>query len=461
MKAIRQHNPMDTDCQINQESPKGKLPWFVRKPQDSGEQTKERKSSYFMNIDSLKDYSHQFFNRNKIADDSSVTFNTKHETLAPIAVADTEVGRIIKVIDRTDAKKVLGFPLLDMFCTSTNSSSGVGSNSAGKVLEDKAVLMNQLETEDFVLQKGLNNYISGLRHHIDLNLSLDEEEAQLAPSGAIVKTATTDIDLEAPTVFDTDDTFPKRDEVALGKYKGPLEECVKVAADAIIAISLSGKKFLEDDETYEPLEAASRDSLKWFAEIISAQYGDNKITVEELSRNQTGARDEESIPDCMDYFEFMTLKLKDMKEDHYHCKPIVLDNEEDEETGAAILHKRPRRGQARRGRHDFQRDILPGLVTLSRHEVTEDLQTFEELLKAKSCSVDSSLSLRNATKTVRGKKRATISITKKAVGSTQTEQSICRELSLTGWGKRTKRLPRQRCPNVHPNHPLQCGKPMD
>ncbi|XP_022843675.1 uncharacterized protein LOC111367169 isoform X2 [Olea europaea var. sylvestris] len=459
-KATPQHNPMVTDCQINQESPKGKLPWFLRKPQYSGEQTKESKSSYFMNIDSLKDYSHQFFNRNKIADDSSETFSTKHETSSPMAVVDTEVGRIDKVNDGTDAKKFLGFPISDMFCTSTNSSSGVGSNSAGKVLKDKAVLINQLEPKDFVLQKGLNNYVSGLRYHIDLNLSLDEEEAQLAPTGAI-KIATTEIDLEAPTVFDTDDTSPKRAEVSLGNYKGPSEECVEVAAEAIIAISLSGKKILEDDETYEPLKAAARDSLKWFAEIISAQYGDNKIIVEEHSRNQTGAHDEESIPDFMDYFEFMTLKLKDMKEDSYHYKPIVLVNKEDGETGAAMLHKRPRRGQARRGKHDFQRDILPGLVSLSRHEVTEDLQTFEEILKAKSCSVDSSLSLRSATKTVRGKKRAAISPTKRALGSTPTEQSICRDLSLTGWGKRTKRLPRQRCPNVYPNRPLQCGNSMD
>ncbi|KAL2499906.1 Uncharacterized protein Adt_25456 [Abeliophyllum distichum] len=457
-KAIPQHYPMVVDCQIKQESPEGKLPWFLRKPQYSGEQNKERKNSYFMNLDSLKDYSHQFFNRNKIADDSSQTLNTKCETSSPMAVADTE-GSIIKVSDGTDAKKVLGFPISNMFCISRDqifggslmkNSSGVGSDSAEKVLKDKAVLINQLETEDFVLQKGLNNYISGFRHHIDLNLSLDEEEAPLAPSipPAIVKIATTEIDLEAPAVIDSEaDASPKRadlrrTEVSLGKSEEPFEECVKVAAEAIIAISLSGKKILVDDCTCEPLEAASRDSLEWFAGIISAQYGNNKIMVEEVSGD--GARDEESIPDCMDYFEFMTLKLKDMKDDHYHCKPTVLDNKDVEETGAAILRKGPRRGQARRGRHDFQRDILPGLVTLSRHEVTEDLQTFEELLKAKGCSVESSLSLRNASKNVRGKKRTrcpTISPTKKAAGSTPTEQSICRDLSLeerslTGWGKK-------------------------
>ncbi|KAL2523065.1 uncharacterized protein Fot_26988 [Forsythia ovata] len=477
-KAIPQHYPMVVDCQIKQESPEGKLPWFLRKPQYSGEQNKERKNSYFMNLDSLKDYSHQFFNSNKIADDSSQTLNTKCETSSPMAVADTE-GSIIKVSDGTDAKKVIGFPISNM-CISRdqifggsltkNSSSGVGSDSAEKVLKDKAVLINQLETEDFVLQKGLSNYISGFRHHIDLNLSLDEEEAPLAPSlpPAVVKIATTEIDLEAPAVIDSEaDASPKRadirrTEVSLGKSEGPFEECVKVAAEAIIAISLSGKKILVDDGTCEPLEAASRDSLKWFAGIISAQYGNDKIVVEEISGD--GARDEESIPDCMDYFEFMTLKLKDMKDDHYHCKPTVLDNKDVEETGAAILRKGPRRGQARRGRHDFQRDILPGLVTLSRHEVTEDLQTFEELLKAKGCSVESSLSLRNASKNVRGKKRSrcpTISPMKKAAGSTPTEQSICRDLSLeerslTGWGKRTKRLPRQRCPNAHPNRPLIC-----
>lgn len=78
----------------------------------------------------------------------------------------------------------------------------------------------------------------------------------------------------------------------------------------------------------------------------------------------------------MDYFEFTTLKLEDTKDEHYSYKPKELHNPSDEKT------KRSRKGMPSRGRQlkDFQKDILPGLVTLSRHEVTEDLKALEGLL---------------------------------------------------------------------------------
>lgn len=51
---------------------------------------------------------------------------------------------------------------------------------------------------------------------------------------------------------------------------------------------------------------------------------------------------------------------------------------------ASLLLTRPRRGQARkpRQRRDFQRDILPSIASLSRHEVTVDLQTIGGLMRA-------------------------------------------------------------------------------
>lgn len=459
---ITQHHLVLADCRSNQENPKGALPWFLRNSQVSGDLSKAKKSSYFMNLDSLQNCSQKFFEKPEIPDGTFQTLKPKKEISAPMAAQDIE-GGINEVNDGTGAKKILGFPISDVLQSFKDLNSGENLskvNSSGFGVD----CARKVETDKDVLHKGLNNYISDLRHHIDLNLSLDEEDAPSAPSlpTAIVKIATTEIDLEAPALVETEtDASPKevdsrKTDVSPEKSTElPYEECDKIAAEAMIAISLSTEeKLVHDDSTCEPPESATSNCLKWFAEIISSV---------EVSINRNQACDEEeSIPDGMDYFEFMTLKLQDTKDEHYHYEPFVLNNPSDDET-RATLTKRSRRGQSRRGRQrkDFQRDILPGLVTLSRLEVTEDLQAFEELMKAEGSTWQSGLSHRSSTRNGRGKKRSggpTTSPTIKTLCSTQAQQPICQleERSLTGWGKRTRRLPRQRCPNAFLSFPVKC-----
>ncbi|KAL0343843.1 UNVERIFIED_CONTAM: hypothetical protein Sangu_1271700 [Sesamum angustifolium] len=236
---------------------------------------------------------------------------------------------------------------------------GIGGDSAAKVKTDEDVSRNQLETKNLVLQKGLNNYISDLRHHIDLNLSLEEEDAPSAPSvpTAIVKIATTEIDLEVPAVveFETNASSPKESksrkmDTPQGNPGVSYEERDRIAAEAIIAILLSGKKNLVDDCVCKPPEVASSDHLKWFADTILSQSGDTSSIHVEVPLNQNGScEEEESVPDGMDYFEFMTLKLEETKEEYYHYEPAVLNNPSDDEIGNATLSKRSRRGQSRRG----------------------------------------------------------------------------------------------------------------
>ncbi|KAM1076170.1 hypothetical protein ACFX2J_023495 [Malus domestica] len=123
------------------------------------------------------------------------------------------------------------------------------------------------------------------------------------------------------------------------------------------------------------------------------------------------------------------------------------------------LSKRPRRGQSRRGRQrkDFRRDVLPGLASLSKNEVTDDLQIIEGLVRKFGGSWQLSLSQRNSGKGGRGRGRKRMGISAPStnvaeVSQPQIEQPICEELqgpeerSLTCWGKRTRRPPRQRYP---------------
>ncbi|KAK4477590.1 hypothetical protein RD792_016826 [Penstemon davidsonii] len=416
----------------------GGLPWFLRSPQNIDVPNKEtksdKKSSYFMNLDSLQNCSQKFFGQAEKDDTSFQNFKQKKEISAPMTNQNAE-GGISEVNRDTSSKMILGFPISNMLQRFKDSNSGNNlskANSCG-INDDREVPVNknennQIETKGLDLKKGLNNDISTLRHHIDLNLSLDEDDAPLAPSlpTTIVKIATTEIDLEAPAVIESEpEASPKE---ANSMQKSEIEECDKNAAEAIIAISLST----------EPPKAASNDRLKWLAEIISSQNGASDEEEEE-----------DSFPNGMDYFEFMTLKLKDTKEENYLYNPMIFNNRKNEETQGDMFSKRTRKGRGRH-RRDFQTEILPGLVTLSRSEVTEDIQAFEELVKAEGRTWN--LSKRNSTRKGRGRKRLASPNTSPRINahcSSKTQQLVCGELgfkagNLTGWGKRTRRVPRQR-----------------
>ncbi|KAK4417627.1 hypothetical protein Salat_2175400 [Sesamum alatum] len=478
-EVVPQHHTVLADCQSNRENSRGGLPWFLKNPQDSGDPKKGMKRSYFMNLDSLQNCSQKFFGKSEMANGSFQASKQDKEISAP---KDVE-GGINEIHNSISTKKILGFPISNIVQSFKDPNSGdnlsgancsdIGGDGATNFKTDEDVSGNQLETKNLVLQKGLNNYISDLRHHIDLNLSLEEDDAPSAPSvpTAIVKIATTEIDLEVPAVveFETNASSPEESksrkmDMPQGNPEVSNEERDRIAAEAIIAILLSGNKNLVDDCVCNPPEVTSSNHLKWFAETILSQCGDTPSIHVEVPLDQNGScEEEESIPDGMDYFEFMTLKLEETKEEYYHYEPAVMNNPSDNETGNATLSKRSRRGQSRRGRQrkDFQRDILPGLVTLSRLEVTEDLQAFEELLKAEGRTLQSGLSQRSSTRNGRGRKRSagpTTPITTRSLCSTPVQKPICQleERSLAGWGKKTRRLPRQRCPNAIISFPVKC-----
>ncbi|XP_023771401.1 uncharacterized protein LOC111920059 [Lactuca sativa] len=307
--------------------------------------------------------------------------------------------------------------------------------SITKILGVSIVNCSQSHDQNALKENGKNN----LRDHIDLNLSFDEEEA---PSStpyipeSVVKIATMEIDLEAPATLESETDTPSTDEV----FMDADEDLVKVAAEAMMSMSSS--------EPPPPPEAADT-LLRWFAEVIASG---NKKDPEELDNDK-----EFIIPEGMDYLEYMTLKIKETKEEYICYKPI-------EEDDVSLLRKRTtRKGQGKRGRQrkDFQRDVLPGIVSLSRREVTEDIQTFEEAFTGIGVSWQSKRKVSG--KNGRGRRRLVASDP-----SSQTppppppppsppvevvEQSVCREeKSLSGWGKRTRRLPRQRCQNNGGNH---------
>ncbi|KAL7100961.1 hypothetical protein ACP275_08G027200 [Erythranthe tilingii] len=359
------------------ENPNRGLPWFLRTSQVSNDMSKEKKSSYFMNMDSLQNCSMDFFKKAEVPDGS-------FRTLKP----ETELS-----------PKIFGFPISDMVqsCKDLNSGDKNGSKA------------NSM-------------------HHIDLNMSLDDED--VAATSAIYEIATTNASpKEASTEKITDISHEEHD---------------RIAAEAIIAMSSSSPSSAEVESS------SNNNNLEWFAEIISSQHSDE-----------------------MDEFELTTLKLEDTKEEHYHYTPFELyNNPPTDDDNRASSSKSSQRGQSRRGRQqrkDFQRDVLPGLVTLSRRQVAEDFQTFEELMKGEQGgNWQLRLSQRGSVRNGRGRKRlnTTTCSGAKTVCSTEMDRPVCEmerpvcgieeRNGLSGWGKRTRRLPRQRCSNAVLSFTVKC-----
>ncbi|WOL00222.1 hypothetical protein Cni_G08935 [Canna indica] len=82
-------------------------------------------------------------------------------------------------------------------------------------------------------------------------------------------------------------------------------------------------------------------------------------------------------PQSSDSYETITLKLQEITDDGNSICVKQIDNENRKDGSGFRL---------RRGARDFQKDILPGIISLSRHEICEDLYAIKyELRKNKSC----------------------------------------------------------------------------
>nr|GMD51890.1 uncharacterized protein LOC109189230 isoform X1 [Ipomoea batatas] len=463
---VHQQNMTSSHGQTKQESSKGSLPWFIAKSQQNLQQISRGENCYHMNLDLLQNCSQQFFKKSETDEGFSRGLNQKQEDRRSTSINACEPS---KAAD--NVKKIFGVQIFSCSGTLKTADSISEGDNSNKVFADEETPRNPPEGIDSVTDKGLANCCSGLKNQIDLNLSLDEEEEPPAPClpRAVVKIATVEIDLEAPATLEPEENASLEEEISsveliVEKSTQPLEEVTREAAEAIVSISSSGANNVLN-------EAASSDCLKWFADLIYSRVNDgHERNIMDASSGK-GEPVEESFPDGMDYFEAMTLELRDMKEEGSCYEPSILEINFDEEESGAATPKRPRRGQARRGRQrrDFQRDVLPSLVSLSRHEVSEDILTFEELLKTTGSSWQSRMSQRKAAKNGRGRRRcgsSTPSLIKTATCQpppppTNQPVVVCTETnvektSLTGWGKRTRRLPRQRCQNSNPAPPKQC-----
>uniref|UniRef100_A0A1J3IPJ7 Uncharacterized protein n=1 Tax=Noccaea caerulescens TaxID=107243 RepID=A0A1J3IPJ7_NOCCA len=306
-------------------------------------------------------------------------------------------------------------------------------------------------SEAVVMDKKEGKKAATSRHYIDLNLCASEDEDfSLSTNPRVERKATTLINLEAPPTLESEE-----------EAGDSVDELIKAAAEAIVTISLSCHCRTTDESASSSTNAVAEDPLSWFVNTIASCGNDldKKIDACLEARDCEGGREECSSGE-FDYFEAMTLNLPQTKEEDYMPAPLVPEYLKFDGTDSmGVTANRPRRGQARRGRprRDFQRDILPGLASLSRLQVTEDLQMFGGLMKATGYNWSSGVARRSSNRggSSRGRKRLVSNIDIAPVCAslaqpTNNNNSVqmvgLEDRSLTGWGNATRRPRRQRCP---------------
>ncbi|XP_038983441.1 uncharacterized protein LOC103705318 isoform X2 [Phoenix dactylifera] len=375
-----------------------------------------------------------------------------HHSLSPFQIKENKIYRH-EASDGLNSNIIPGFPLLDKIQQSA-CCSPVSCHKQS--LADDAKFSEK--------EKGARNHSLGTRNNINLNSGIDEAESppSLYIPGVSAKFACK-IDLEAPIDAWEEGTVCSQGKIVGMNHLNKLVESkdgsqetefshdmpLRGAAEIIISMSLDVSSHSNGITFCLSTSASYDDSLQWFAEVVlsSAESG--------VSKGRGDGGSETSDDDGVDSFESLTLKLEAMKEDEYMCRSWEPEKPRDEEAGtASLLLTRPRRGQARkrRQRRDFQKDILPGLASLSRHEVAEDLQIFGSLMRASGEPWQTGSARRSTGRSgqARGRRQprslAVVHVSPLPTEPTHTELEIGRT-SMIGWGRTTRRCRRQRFPS--------------
>lgn len=180
-----------------------------------------------------------------------------------------------------------------------------------------------------------------------------------------------------------------------------LSESTHLAAETLLRIVSEKNSRHFDVNTCHPQNSSGpKTTLEWFADMIpgdtdhleltsvsfNEEIGDPFLSQDTVSKKSETGLCEDSIPEKMlrhsslDFFESMTLMLVESDADE-HCKPYAKDPVETENISSSVKYvsRTLKRGKRQR---DFQREILPGISTLSRQKIAQDLQTIEVLIKS-------------------------------------------------------------------------------
>ncbi|KAB9291218.1 hypothetical protein FH972_027020 [Carpinus fangiana] len=143
----------------------------------------------------------------------------------------------------------------------------------------------------------------------------------------------------------------------------------------------------EESSEADLLIQRAAESLVHFSLEISSGNQDCSTKAEISSRNQdcsakailteTKNKKKEQPQYSSDSFELISLNLKECSADDYSVSSKSLEVNDIETKDFSLKLRRGRRLK------DFQKDILPGLASLSRHEIVEDINILEAVLRSR------------------------------------------------------------------------------
>lgn len=265
----------------------------------------------------------------------------------------------------------------------------IGNNDLANSNSEQKLSLNCLDVDN------------GLKDFTD-SANYTTKEANVLPKSTAREIL--EIDLEVPVDLDTlEDVLVGQGSImnhlenhvsSTESRKDGVQELTEIAAEAIVIISASGNP----DVSSSSSEAFLTDTLHWFAEVITSSVGDSESKV---------CVDDDILSCGLDYFELMTLKLAETNvEDVCFSKPLMPEYTEEVTVASSLMTQRCR-GKGRRGgqQRNFQRDILPTFASLTRHEVSEDLEMLEGLMRSMGHSWQIGSAKKNASKSGRARRR--------------------------------------------------------
>ncbi|CAN6574710.1 unnamed protein product [Malus baccata var. baccata] len=171
------------------------------------------------------------------------------------------------------------------------------------------------------------------------------------------------IDLEAPVVVETD--IYGEDSIERRRNDSPHGGLIRVAAEALVAISSFQTPNMQDNVTGHEMDSSQNDSLLWFAKTISSCVGNlDNGSAAEVKRTDS----EESFPDVTDYFEHMTLNLVESGNQGRAALLCASKFTQPNRISDIVKAATKRSIKEREAAEGLQRDVFPGLVSLSRNE---------------------------------------------------------------------------------------------
>ncbi|XP_021733913.1 uncharacterized protein LOC110700652 [Chenopodium quinoa] len=315
------------------------------------------------------------------------------------------------------------------FTPSDDTSNSGFSTEAETVKRSKICRMIDINLpcdEEPVIQDDKTVHDHENSGRLKLNFCMNDDS--LPPKSPSLEKTQLEIDLEAPISPEVKECSPPRGDSEDNQSEEGSDrfmELAKIAADAIVSISSSNSLSYQEDLDLQKCESSVSGNLEWFAGLINSLSSDLENDFDTINCKDTCSIDD---------FEAMTLELPELKSEDFLCKNNVQISNE---TCSTVLPCQTRRGRTKRSkRKDFQREVLPSLVSLSRYEVTEDIMMIEGLMEAAGTPWSLSKT-RRACRTGR----------KPRVAKQQTFDDKVQELTaLISWGKVNRRPRGRRSP---------------